>query len=151
MTEGPFPVMRTVFFPMFDNGSSFFVLIFAYMSLLNLVVISARGKHLCKKKIKKKKNEKHTKKSTLTILGLTLFSFNNEITQDEGGRFWSKIVEGKGPWVHEIVPALNCTHIINGLLHSFLVPALKFGLPLNCAKQEVEESVAITVNKIELK
>ena len=91
------------------------------------------------------------KKSALTNPGLTLFSFNFEITQDEGGRFWSETIEGKGLWVHEIVPALNCTRVINGLLHSFLVPALKFGSPLNCAKQEVEESIATTVNKIELK
>ena len=43
---------RTVFFPMLDNGSSFFDLIFTYISLLNLVVISARSKHLLKKKKK---------------------------------------------------------------------------------------------------
>ena len=87
----------------------------------------------------------------MTNLELTLFSFNIEITQDEGGRFWSKTVEGKGPWVYEIVPALNCTRVINGLLHSLLVPTFEFGLSLNYAKQELEESVATTVNKIELK
>ena len=87
----------------------------------------------------------------MTNLELTLFSFNIEITQDEGGRFWSKTVEGKGPWVYEIVPALNCTRVINGLLHSFLVPAFQFRPSLNCAKQEVGESMATTVNKIELK
>ena len=52
--EGPFPVIRTVFFPMFDSGSSFFALILAYMSLLNLVVISARGKSVKKKMYAKK-------------------------------------------------------------------------------------------------
>ena len=31
----PLPVMRIVFFPIFDSGSSFFTLILAYMSLLN--------------------------------------------------------------------------------------------------------------------
>ena len=71
--------------------------------------------------------------------------------QDEGGRFWSKAIEGKGPWVHEIVPTLNCTCVINGLLHSLLLPAFEFGSSFNCAKQEVEESVATTVNKIVLK
>ena len=50
VTEGPFPVTRTPFFPMLDKGSSFLDLIFAYVSLLNLVVISARRKHLFKKK-----------------------------------------------------------------------------------------------------
>ena len=46
----PLPVMRIVFFPIFDSGSSFFALILAYMSLLNLVVISARGMSIKKKK-----------------------------------------------------------------------------------------------------
>ena len=49
----PLPVMRTVFFPIFDSGSSFFALILAYMFLLNLVVISARGMSIKKKKEKK--------------------------------------------------------------------------------------------------
>ena len=42
VTDGPFPVTQTPFFPILDKGSSFLGLIFAYMSLLNLVVISAR-------------------------------------------------------------------------------------------------------------
>ena len=56
-TDGPFPVMRTPFLPMFAKGSSFLDLIFTYISLLNLVVIS-------KKKInKKRERERETKKS----------------------------------------------------------------------------------------
>ena len=47
----PLPMMRTVFFPIFDNGSSFFALILAYMFLLNLVIISARGRSVKKKKM----------------------------------------------------------------------------------------------------
>ena len=39
----PLLVMRTAFFPILDRGSSFFALILAYISLLNLVVISAKG------------------------------------------------------------------------------------------------------------
>ena len=39
----PLPVMCTAFFPILDRGSSFFALILAYISLLNLVVISAKG------------------------------------------------------------------------------------------------------------
>ena len=39
----PLPVMRIVFFPILNRGSSFFALILAYISLLNLVVISAKG------------------------------------------------------------------------------------------------------------
>ena len=42
VTDGPFPVTQTPFFPILDKGLSFLGLIFAYMSLLNLVVISAR-------------------------------------------------------------------------------------------------------------
>ena len=57
VTEGPFPVTRTPFFPMLDKGSSFLDLIFTYMSLLNLVVIFARIGYL-----KKKKRKKGTKK-----------------------------------------------------------------------------------------
>ena len=50
VTDGPFLVTRTPFFPMLDKGSSFLGLVFAYMSLLNLVVISARIEYLHKKK-----------------------------------------------------------------------------------------------------
>jgi len=42
-TGEPLLVMRTVFFPILDKGLSFFALILAYISLLNLVVISAKG------------------------------------------------------------------------------------------------------------
>ena len=54
VTEGPFPVTHTVLFSMLDNGSSFFDLIFAYKSLLNVVVFSTKRKKLKKKKKKKK-------------------------------------------------------------------------------------------------
>ena len=50
VTDGPFLVTRTPFFPVLDKGSSFLDSIFAYMSLLNLVVISARIEYLHKKK-----------------------------------------------------------------------------------------------------
>ena len=50
VTDRPFPVTRTPFFPMLDKGSSYLDRIFAYMSLLNLVVISARIEYLQKKK-----------------------------------------------------------------------------------------------------
>ena len=50
VADGPFPVTRTPFFPMLDKGSSFLDRIFAYMSLLNLVVISARIEYLQKKR-----------------------------------------------------------------------------------------------------
>ena len=46
VTKRPFLVIHTVLFPRLDSDSSFFILIFAYKSLLNLVVISTRRKHL---------------------------------------------------------------------------------------------------------
>ena len=47
IAEEPFPVMRTVFFPIFDSGSSFFALILVYMSLLNLGrVLAAQSEKL---------------------------------------------------------------------------------------------------------
>ena len=46
----PLPVMRTAFFPILDRGSSFFALILAYMSLLNLVVNSTKGTRVKQKK-----------------------------------------------------------------------------------------------------
>ena len=54
-TDGPFPMIRTPFLPMFAKGSSFLDLILAYISLLNLVVISIK-----KKKKKKLRNPKYT-------------------------------------------------------------------------------------------
>ena len=70
VTKGPFPMMHTVLFPRLDRGSSFFDLILAYMSLLNLVIIFAKGKHLKKR---------GTMKSTLTNLTFTLVSFNFKV------------------------------------------------------------------------
>ena len=74
----PLFVIRTDLVPMADRGSSFLTLILAYISLLNFVVISAKGKHLSKKK-KKKKGKKTG--AILTSLGLTLFSLNLNETQ----------------------------------------------------------------------
>ena len=84
-------------------------------------------------------------------LELTLFPFNIKISQDKGGGLWSKTVKGKGPSVHKVVPTLNCACVINSLLHTLLVPALRLRPSLSCAKQETGESIATTVNKIKLK
>ena len=51
----PLSVIQTDLVPMVDRGSSFLPLILAYISLLNFVIISARGKHLSKKKKKKER------------------------------------------------------------------------------------------------
>ena len=82
---------------------------------------------------------------------LTLFSFNIKISQDEGRGLRTKIVKSKGPRVHKVVPTLDYACVINSLLHSFPVPALQLGPSLSCAKQEMEKSIATTVNKIKLK
>ena len=91
VTEGPFPVTRTPFFPMLDKGSSFLDLIFAYMSLLNLVVISANIEYLRKKGHRKAKLVLMT--SHLTRLTLTLFFFNIKCAQDVRGQIRPKIVK----------------------------------------------------------
>ena len=125
----PLPVMRTIFFPILDKGSSFFALILAYMSLLNLVVISARGKSV-------KKMCMLNVRAVLTSLGLTLFSFNVKISQDEGRRLQTKTVKSKSPRIHEVVPTLNHARVINSLLHSFFVLALQLRLCLSYSKRE---------------
>ena len=79
ITDGPFPVTRTPFFPILDKSSSFLDLIFAYMSLLNLVIISVRMEYLLKKKKKEHSKENwYWQSHTLTKLTLTLFFFNTE-------------------------------------------------------------------------
>ena len=84
-------------------------------------------------------------------LTLTLFSFNFKIAQDEGRRLWPKEVESKSLWVYKIVPVLNRLRVFDCFLHTPLIPALKFGLSLNCIKQKVKESVAVAVNATKLK
>ena len=84
--ETPLSMILTDLVPMADRGSSFLPLILAYISLLNFVVIFARGKHLSKKK-KKKKGKKTG--ATLTSLGLALFSLNLNETQHVRRRVWA--------------------------------------------------------------
>ena len=81
----PLSVTRTNLAPIADKGSSFLLLIQAYMSLLNFVVISTRGKHLLIL------IQVYTKWSILMNLTLTLFSFNiyggrREMGPDLGNR-----------------------------------------------------------------
>ena len=103
--DEPFPVTRIPFFPMLDSGSSFLDLIFAYISLLNLVVISARRKHLLKKK---KKIQVYTRESILKSSILTLFFFNVNTAQNVGRRVGTKVIKGKGPQIYQVVPTFNC-------------------------------------------
>ena len=65
VTDGPFPVTQTPFFPMLDKGSSFLDRIFTYMSLLNLVVISARIEYLQKKGAEKRRRNARLIRTTL--------------------------------------------------------------------------------------
>ena len=65
VTDGPFPVTQTPFFPMLDKGSSFLDRIFTYISLLNLVVISARIEYLQKKGVEKRRRNARLIRTTL--------------------------------------------------------------------------------------
>ena len=91
------------------------------------------------------------KRPVLTKSTLTLFSFNFKVAQDKGRRLRSEAIKGESTWVHKIVPALNSLRVLNCLLHTLFIPTLKFRTSLNCAKQEVKESVARTVNATKLK
>ena len=95
----------------------------------------------------KKKTQEYIRKLVLTNLPLTLFSFNFKIVQDEGRRLWPEAIKGKSLWAHKIALILNCLRVFDCLLHAPLIPALKFGPSLNCAKQEVKELVAIMVKR----
>ena len=91
------------------------------------------------------------KRPILTNSILTLFSFNIMVTQDKGRGLRSEAIKGESTWVHKIVPALNSLRVLNVLLHTLFIPALKFRTSLNCAKQEVKELVARTINATKLK
>ena len=80
-------------------------------------------------------------------LTLTLFSFNFKIVQDEGRRLRPGAIKSESPWVYKIVPVLNRLRLFDCLLHALLIPALKFGLSLNCTKQEVKKSVVVMVKR----
>ena len=79
----------------------------------------------------------------MTSLTLTLFLLNLDIAQDEGRRVGTEVIKGKSPWVHKIVPILNRPCLFNCLLNTLPVPAFKFGLSLNCAKQRAKGLVMI--------
>ena len=68
---------------------------------------------------------------------LTLFFFNTESSQDVGGWVGTKIVEGEGPRIYQVVLALNCQGVLYGLFNTLPIPALKLGPSLYCTKQEI--------------
>ena len=82
---------------------------------------------------------------------LTLFSFDVDAAQDVGRRVKTKVIEGKGPRIYQIVPIFNHQGVFYRLLNTRLMPAFEFRLSLNCAKQEAKESVTITANTTKLK
>ena len=81
----------------------------------------------------------------LTKLTLTLFFFNAKTSQDVGGWVRTKIIEGKGPWIYQVVLIFNRQGVLNGLLNTLPIPTLELRPPLYCTKQE-KESVMITAN-----
>ena len=145
------PVTRTPFFPMLDNNSSFLDLIFAYISLLNLVVISARRKHL----LKKKKNPSVYKRINTdehNTNELNTYSFflqcrdraeRRETGRDQGYRR-QRFANLLGR------PNFQSLGRIYRLLNTLLMPAFELRPSLNCTKQEANESVMVTANTTKL-
>ena len=128
LTDGPFPVTRTAFFLKLDSDSSFLHLIFAYMSLLNFVVISARRKHLTG-------DPKCTRvELTPTRKILTFFSLNANLTKNVKGRVRTEVVKGKGLGINQVVPVLNHLNVPDCGFNALLMPALKLRSSLNYAK-----------------
>ena len=82
---------------------------------------------------------------------LTLSSFNVDAAQDVGRRVKTKVIEGKGPRIYQIVPIFDHQGVFYRLLNTRLMPAFEFRLSLNCTKQEAKESVTITANTTKLK
>ena len=78
---------------------------------------------------------------------LTFFSFNANITKDVRRRVRSKVVEGKGPGINQIVPAFDRLYVSNRGFDALLMPALKLRLSLNCAKLKTKELVMIKHQK----
>ena len=128
LTDGPFPVTRTVFFPKLDSGSSFLDLIFAYMSLLNFVVISARRKHLTG-------DPKCTRvELTLTRTILTFFALNTDLTKNIRGQVRTEVVKGEGSGINQVFLVLNRLSVPDCGFNALLVPALKLRPSPNCAR-----------------
>ena len=68
---------------------------------------------------------------------LTLFFFNTKSSQDIGGWVGTKIVEGEGPRIYQVVLALNHQGVLYGFFNALPILALKLGPPLYYTKQEI--------------
>ena len=75
------------------------------------------------------------------------FSFNANITKDVRRRVRSKVVEGKGPGINQIVPAFDRLCVSNRGFDALLMPALKLRPSLNYAKLKTKELVMIKHQK----
>ena len=68
------------------------------------------------------------------MIVLTFFSFNTNVTKNVRRRVGSKVVEGKGAGINQIVLALNRLCVSDRGFDALLMPVLKLRPPLNCAK-----------------
>ena len=116
-------------------------------SHLCIQVLVEFGCHFCKRKtlVKKKKNTSVYQKISIEEPNTLSFFLQFQDCADEGRRLRLKAIEGKSPWIHKIIPVLNRSLVFDCLVHALLIPALKFGPSLNCAKQEVKELVVVMV------
>ena len=81
------------------------------------------------------------------MIVLTFFSFNANITKDVRRRVRSKVVEGKGPGINQIVPAFDRLCVSDRGFDALLMPTLKLRPPLNYAKLKTKESAIIKHQK----
>ena len=66
---------------------------------------------------------------------LTLFFFNTKSSQNVGGWVRTKIVEGEGPRIYQVVLALNRQGVLYGFFNVLPIPALELGPSLYYTKQ----------------
>ena len=90
----PFSMTCTTFFPRLERGSFYLAFILAYISRLNLVVISTCPKVCVKKKKKQQQQQQKGEngKNEENLKAKLTFFFNLDGTQDEGRRLGTKTV-----------------------------------------------------------
>ena len=88
----PFLMTCTTFFPRLERGSFYLAFILAYISRLNLVVISTCPKVCVKKKKKQQQQKGENGKNKENLKAKLTFFFNLDGAQDEGRRLGTKTV-----------------------------------------------------------
>ena len=73
------------------------------------------------------------------------FALNADVTKNVRRRVRSKVVNGKGPWINQIVPTFNRLCVSYRGFIMLLMPAFKLRPSLNYAKQKVKELVIINI------